>query len=149
MRTKKCSKKCMGIKRTTCQVTSPRWRHRPFLTLLPFTGRTTNICSRARQHWENSRTQGWIQAPPDPQRPPRLDSTLTELPLPRTAQHTQKIPLSLQFPQTEKRTQGENCLPQHCGELYGSPSSDLPPQGLQRNLQGQIWLSWRSGVCLQ
>lgn len=114
-------------KKTTSWLMSPRWKHSSSLTLLHLIRTTTDIYSRTRQHLQNPRVQGWGWSTPCISRTKtdqirRVRGALTEPPLPRRApHHTERSPLSLWFPQWEKRTKrGKPVSPSTVGSFVGA-----------------------------
>ena len=117
--------------------------------------RTTDTYSRTEYHWENGRTGGETEAPPASPRKPgfrgRIRGAATYWPdrLPwAVATLHRGLPWAPGF-SSRKREPGETSnLPQHCGWLYGSPSSDLTQWGSPGNLWAKslgIWLWQRGG----
>lgn len=110
-------------------MTSPRWQHRSFLTLLFQTRRTINICSGTNTTKRILEHEGEAETPPTPQRARqttlegnRSSYTLT------TSIHLQKsttlcreiFPEPL-VPSVEKENPGgTTSLIQHCGLFCGS-----------------------------
>lgn len=109
------------------RVTSARWWHSSFLSLLPLMIRTTNNYSCTRRHWENPRTQGEAEAP--------LCSTETKIgeekwlhadciaPLPGKGRTTARdLPWAHGFSSGKREHRVNTQFPEHCGLLLGNPT---------------------------
>ena len=117
--------------------------------------RTTDTYSRTGYHWENGRTGGETEAPPASPRKPgfpgRIRGAATYWPdrLPWAVATLHRGLPWAPGEASRKREPGETSnLPQHCGWLYGSPSSDLTQWGSPGNLWAKslgIWLWQRGG----
>jgi len=121
----------VGLKNKNYRVTSLRWWHRLFLTLLPLTKRTNNY-SRKRHHWENPRTQKWGWSTflhhRDLDRRVISSYTLTTLPLTQAsiAPHGQVSPEPLVSPMVKENLgggrAGETASPSSVSHIAGAPT---------------------------
>lgn len=128
-------------------MTSPRWQHRSFLTLLFQTRRTINICSGTNTTKRILEHEGEAETPPTPQRARqttlegnRSSYTLT------TSIHLQKsttlcreiFPEPL-VPSVEKENPGgTTSLIQHCGVVLWEPHGSY--KGIYGARPSGIWL---------
>lgn len=135
------------------RVMSSWWWHRLFLTLLPLTRETINNYSRSRHHGGNHSTRGRLKTKTDCTRKVReVAMHWPHCPFPRrAAPHGELSPDHPVLP-VGRENPGRTTSPffQACGSLCWSPYSDLPPCGLQRNLQssttGNLWYRRGEGL---